>query len=169
MRSRFLALLLAWMLLWPVLAGAVDLSPGQGLADLQERMRYAAVAPGAGDTLAVMVERFRAGDFGPDLSVTTLATNFAPEVWGAVTLTNATLDDGRPPDAYVLTVDLALVSELEVWLIRQDGLTEGLLDYSLFEPFAPAQHSVTRLRAPEFRLAPGETVTLMAQIGRAHV
>lgn len=140
------------------LAGTVELSPGHGIPDLKEHLTYLS-DPSA--SLADMLKRYRAGEFRPDLEAFLLDTNYAPEAWAAVDIVNATLDDGRPPDPFVLTIDLPLVSELDAYLIRDSGLTEKLVDYSIFEPFSPEDHSAARLRSQVFKIAPQEKVTLL--------
>ncbi len=112
-------------------------------------------------SLADILNRFRSGKFSPTLKASLLETNYAPEAWAAVEIVNATLNDGRAPDPFVLTIDLPLVSELDAYVIRESGFTESLISYSIFEPFAPEDHSVTRLRTPVFDIAPQERVTLL--------
>ncbi|WP_417670957.1 ATP-binding protein [Roseibium sp.] len=107
------------------------------------------------------MNRFQAGQFQKQLDASALDTNYAPEAWAAVRIFNATLDDGRAPDPFVLIVDLPLVSEIEAYVIRDSGFTENLLNYSIFEPFVPEDHSVTRLRTPVFEIAPQEEITLL--------
>lgn len=139
-------------------ADTVNLQPGHGIADLKPHLTYTS-DPKA--SLGDILKRFREGQFGPDMDASMLATNYAPEAWAAVEIYNATLDDGRDPDPFVLTIDLPLVSEVNAYVVRESGLTENLLDYSIFEPFVPEAHSVTRLRTPVFTIAPQERVTLL--------
>lgn len=152
----FLALLLA-----PWHAAAVELRPGQGVPDLAAHLRYAS-DPGA--DLATMLNRFRTGQFGPDLDIHMLDSNYAPEAWAATELINASIADGRAPDPFAITLDIPVVSEVDLYLIREDGLTENLLTYSIFSAFDPAQHAATRLRTPIFEIAPQERVILLAHI-----
>ncbi|MHA7777361.1 ATP-binding protein [Roseibium sp. M-1] len=142
----------------PARAEAVRLQPGQGVAELKAHLVYES-DPKA--SLAEILSRFREGRFSPSLSASMLATNYAPEAWAAVEIVNATFDDGRAPDPFVLTIDLPLVSELDAYVIRESGFTENLINYSIFEPFAPEDHSVTRLRTPVFQIAPQESITLL--------
>ncbi|WP_346911698.1 ATP-binding protein [uncultured Roseibium sp.] len=139
-------------------ADTVNLQPGHGIADLKPHLTYTS-DPKA--SLAEILKQFREGQFGSDMDASMLATNYAPEAWAAVEIYNATLDDGRDPDPFVLTIDLPLVSEVDAYVVRESGLTENLLDYSIFEPFVPEAHSVTRLRTPVFTIAPQERVTLL--------
>ncbi len=139
-------------------AETVRLEPGQGIGDLKPHLVYES-DPSA--SLADILNRFRSGKFSPTLKASLLETNYAPEAWAAVEIVNATLNDGRAPDPFVLTIDLPLVSELDAYVIRESGFTESLISYSIFEPFAPEDHSVTRLRTPVFDIAPQERVTLL--------
>lgn len=139
-------------------AETVRLEPGQGIGDLKPHLVYES-DPTA--SLADILNRFRSGKFSPTLKASLLETNYAPEAWAAVEIVNATLNDGRAPDPFVLTIDLPLVSELDAYVIRESGFTESLISYSIFEPFAPEDHSVTRLRTPVFDIAPQERVTLL--------
>lgn len=137
---------------------AAELQPGKGIADLGQHLTFHS-DPKA--RLATVLKRFQNGAFKPDLSASMLDSNYAPEAWGGVQIINATVDDGRAPDPFALTIALALSSEVDVYLIREGGLTENLLNYSAFKPFAPEEHSVTRLRTPVFRIAPQESVILL--------
>ncbi len=139
-------------------AATVELQPGQGISSLKPHLSYYS-DPAA--SLGEILSRFRAGGFGPDLDASMLDWNYAPEAWAAVEIDNATLDDGRGADPFVLTVDLPLVSELDAYVIRASGFTENLINYSIFEPFVPEDHSVTRLRTPVFGIAPQEKVILL--------
>ncbi len=154
-----------WALLFFILlvtgiarAETVRLEPGQGIGDLKPHLVYES-DPSA--SLADILNRFRSGKFSPTLKASLLETNYAPEAWAAVEIVNATLNDGRAPDPFVLTIDLPLVSELDAYVIRESGFTESLISYSIFDPFAPEDHSVTRLRTPVFDIAPQERVTLL--------
>lgn len=139
-------------------AETVFLAPGQGVADLKSQLTYHSdPSKSLGDVLKL----YRAGAFGPDLQTTMLEWNYAPEAWAGTEIFNDTIDDGRGADPFVLVVDLPLVSEVDVYLIRESGFTEALIDYSIFEPFRADDHSVTRLRTPVFEIAPQEQVTLL--------
>ncbi|MEM9631138.1 MAG: ATP-binding protein [Pseudomonadota bacterium] len=139
-------------------AETVNLQPGRGVSDLRSQMTYFS-DPTA--SLGDILKHYRAGDFGPDLSASMLDWNYAPEAWAAVEVYNATLDDGRGSDPFVLTIDLPLVSAVDAYVIRESGFTENLIGYSIFEPFVPEDHSVTRLRTPVFDIAPQEKVIVL--------
>ena len=139
-------------------AETVRLEPGQGIGDLKPHLVYES-DPSA--SLAEILQRFRSGAFAPTLKASLLETNYAPEAWAAVEIFNATLNDGRAPDPFVLTVELPLISELDAYVVRESGFTENLINYSIFEPFAPEDHSVTRLRTPVFQISPQERITLL--------
>jgi signal transduction histidine kinase len=141
-------------------AETANLQPGRGIADLKHHLSYYS-DPAA--SLGEILRQYRGGAFGSDLEASLLATNYAPEAWAAVEIFNATLDDGRRPDPFVLTVDVPLASALDAYVIRESGFTENLLNYSVVEPFVPEDHSVARLRTPVFEIAPQERVTLLVK------
>ncbi|HAT85395.1 MAG TPA: hypothetical protein DCS30_05230, partial [Rhizobiales bacterium] len=66
----------------------------------------------------------------------------------------------RAPDPFVVTLALALPTAVDIYVIRESGFTESLLNYTARQSFVPEDHSVTRLRTPQFEIAPGETVIL---------
>lgn len=139
-------------------AETVFLEPGRGVADLKASLTYHS---DPSKSLGDIVKHYREGQFSPDLDTTMLEWNYAPEAWAAVEILNATLDDGRGSDPFVLVIDLPLVSEVDAYLIRESGFTEGLINYSIFEPFVAEDHSVTRLRTPVFDIEPQEEVLLL--------
>ncbi|MBO6893747.1 MAG: HAMP domain-containing histidine kinase [Roseibium sp.] len=153
-----LFLLISFLTLGSALAEAVRLQPGRGVAELKPFLAYHS-DPTA--SLGQVLRLYRADGFQPVLDTSMMDWNYAPEAWAAVEIFNDTLDDGRGADPFVLTVDLPLVSEVDAYVIRESGFTENLISYSLFEPFVPEDHSVTRLRTPVFEIAPQETVTVL--------
>lgn len=153
-----LFLLISFLTLGSALAEAVRLQPGRGVAELKPFLTYHS-DPSA--SLGQVLRLYRSGGFQPVLDTSMMDWNYAPEAWAAVEIFNDTLDDGRGVDPFVLTVDLPLVSEVDAYVIRESGFTENLISYSLFEPFVPEDHSVTRLRTPVFEIAPQETVTVL--------
>jgi two-component system, sensor histidine kinase LadS len=159
-RTLRVAIFLIFSLFVHVFASAepVNLQPGRGNADLKTHLAYLS-DPTA--SLGEIVKHFRAGNFVPSLDTSMMDWNYAPEAWAAVEIYNATLDDGRGSDPFVLIVDLPLVSELDAYVIRESGFTENLINYSIFEPFVPEDHSVTRLRTPVFEISPQEKITLL--------
>lgn len=138
-------------------AGTANLQPGRGIADLKPHLSFFS-DPAA--SLGEILRQYRGGAFGSDLNV----SGEAPEAWAAVEIFNATLDDGRAPDPFVLTVDFPLVSALDAYVIRENGFTENLLNYALAEPFVQEDHSVARHRTPVFEIAPQERVTLLVKL-----
>ncbi|QDC10664.1 hypothetical protein FHY55_16120 [Oceanicola sp. D3] len=158
-----LFVLLACILLGGAMARAegVVLAPGVQSAEVTPALRYwASLETEVSEALA----QWEAGAFGIERVTTSYGPGYSPETWAGVTITNAAPLDGRPPDSFILTFDAPVVSGVRLFLIREDGLTENLMDYSIFAPFDPLDHAVTRLRAPAFALAPGETVTLLAHV-----
>ncbi len=137
---------------------AVDLEPGKGIADLGPSLSFYS-DPQA--SLETILQRYRNGEFSDVIDASMLDSNYAPESWAATRIFNATIDDGRDADPFVLTLSLAVASSVDIYLVREDVLTESLLTYSAFDPFVPEDHSVTRLRTPRFTIAPQETVTLL--------
>ncbi len=142
-------------------AMAVDLQPGRGIADLERHLSFHG-DPSA--RLGTMLRRFRDGAFETEMKASPRYPNSAPIVWAAVEIVNATLDDGRAPDPFVVTLALALPTAVDIYVIRESGFTESLLNYTARQSFVPEDHSVTRLRTPQFEIAPGETVILMAKL-----
>ncbi|WP_305989724.1 HAMP domain-containing sensor histidine kinase [Roseibium sp. MMSF_3544] len=145
-----------------VLAGSraetVFLEPGRGVPDMKASLTYYS---DPSKSLGDILKFFRAGEFGDDLDTTMLEWNYAPEAWAGVEIFNDTIDDGRGADPFVLVIDLPLVSEVDAYLIRESGFTEGLINYSIFDPFVAEHHSVTRLRTPVFEIQPQESVVLL--------
>lgn len=139
-------------------AETVYLEPGRGISDLKDQLTYFSDPT---KSLGDILKLYRAGEFARDLDTTMLEWNYAPEAWAGVEIFNDTLDDGRGTDPFVLVVDLPLVSEVDAYIIRESGFTEGLINYSIFEPFVSEDHSVTRLRTPVFEIAPQESVILL--------
>ncbi len=156
--NLLVVLFLGVLLSGAALAETVNLQPGRGAADLKKSLTYLS-DPSA--SLGEILKRFRDGQFERSLNASALETNYAAEAWAGVRIFNATLDDGRAPDPFVLTIDLPLVSEVDAYVIRNSGFTENLINYSIFEPFVPEDHSVTRLRTPVFEIAPQEEIILL--------
>lgn len=140
------------------MAGAVELQPSKGITDLGPHLKFHS-APAA--NLGTILQRFKNGEFSDDLETSLLNNNYAREAWAAAEIVNATIDDGRVPDPYVMTLSLALASAVDVYVIRESGFTESLLNYNAFVPFVPEDHVVTRLRTPEFAIAPQEKIILL--------
>ncbi|MFZ7092300.1 ATP-binding protein [Primorskyibacter sp. 2E233] len=142
-------------------AQLVELDPGHQVADLVPDLRY---WPSLDPEVSNAITAYREGQFEREMKTVAYSAGYSPETWAAVEIVNRTAADGRPPDRFAVTIDAPLVSGLRIFLVRADGLTENLTDYSIFAPFDPLDHAVTRLRTPEFDLAPGEQVTLLAHV-----
>lgn len=169
MTVRFHSILtrFAWsLILWAGLCGGamaqlVEIDPAREVTPLGRDLRYwGSIDPDPGAALRA----FRAGEFQSEMVTARYGVHYAPETWAATELRNTALPDGRAGDAFVLTMDAPAVSGVRLFLVRDSGLTETLLDYSVFEPFDHAEHAVTRLRTSELLLAPGEQVTLLAHV-----
>lgn len=156
--KAFLFFLLGCFALSETSLAAVEILPGKGIANLQNHLTYYSEPQ---ERLSGVLQKYRDGRFEADLKTSLLDTNYAPEAWGAVQVVNATLDDGRASDPFVVTLSIALASAVDIFVIRNNGFTEGLLNYYAFDPFVPEDHSVTRLRTPVFEIAPQETVTIL--------
>ncbi len=151
----------------PSAAQLVQITPDQQRVPLDAELRFwASLGPVPGPALAA----FQTGQFGRNKQVISHGLNHAPEMWFATELRNDSFDDGRAGDPFVLVFDAPAVVGYRLFLVREDGLTENLVDFSSYDPFDPAIHTVNRLRSPDFVLAPGEQVTLLAhlQLGLAH-
>lgn len=142
-------------------AEVVALSPGQQVADMVPGLIY---WPSIDPDVSAALTALRDGDFTPEMRTASFSAAYSPETWAATQIVNLAPADGRPADRFILTMDAPLVSGVRLYLVRDSGLTENLTDYSIFAPFNPLDHVVTRLRTPEFQLAPGEAVTLLAYV-----
>lgn len=159
--KAFLFFLMGCFAICETSLAAVEILPGKGIANLQNHLTYYSEPR---ERLSGVLRKYRDGRFEADLKASLLDTNYAPEAWGAVEVVNATLDDGRAPDPFVVTLSIALASAVDIFVIRDNGFTESLLNYYAFDPFdpfVPEDHSVTRLRTPVFEIAPLETVTIL--------
>jgi signal transduction histidine kinase len=159
---RLLAgLVLAGLSITLTRAETVELQPGHGIEALAPYLRY---LPAYNTSLETVLKRFRAGELSRNFATLSYGPNYAPETWAAVDVVNASLDDGRGPDSFAAVLDMPLVSGAQIYLVRQNGLTENLLDYSIFDNFDPAEHAVTRLRTSIFTIAAQEKVTLVVHL-----
>ncbi|MGX9356536.1 ATP-binding protein [Roseobacteraceae bacterium S113] len=104
------------------------------------------------------------GDFAPELRTIAYSAGYSPETWAATRLVNMAPGDGRQEDRFLITFDAPLASGVRLFLVRENGLTENLLNYSIFEPFDARQHAITRLQTSEFTLAPLEEVLVFAHV-----
>lgn len=142
-------------------AEVVALSPGQQVADMVPGLVY---WPSIDPDVSAALTALRDGDFTPEMRTASYSAAYSPETWAATQIVNLAPADGRPADRFILTMDAPLVSGVRLYLVRESGLTENLMDYSIFDPFDPLDHVVTRLRTPEFQLAPGEAATLLVHV-----
>ena len=143
------------------MAQLVEITPDQPKVRLESELRYwASLGPVPGPAIAA----YRAGEFSDQQDTATHGFGHAPEMWFAVEIKNDSFDDQREGDPFVIVYDAMLAVGYRLFLVREDGLTENLVDYSSYRPFNPQDHAVNRLRSPEFRLAPGEQVTVLAHL-----
>lgn len=159
--SLLLLLVLVTSCWLTVTAMAVELKPGKGIPDLQAHLSFHG-DPSA--RLGTVLQRFREGKFEAEMNASAQHSNSPPVVWAAAEIINATLDDGRAPDPYVVTLALALPTAVDIYVIREGGFTESLLNYASRHSFVSEDHSVTRLRTRQFEIAPGERVILMTKL-----
>ncbi len=142
-------------------AQLAEIDPAQDVTPLfDELMFLGSIDPDPGAALRA----FRNGDFQHQMVTARYGMHYAPETWAAAELRNTAPSDGRAGDGFVLTMDAPAVSGVRLYLVRETGLTETLLDYSVFEPFETSEHAVAQLRSPEFLLAPTEQVTILAHV-----
>lgn len=159
--SLFLSLLGVFLFASSGYAQHVDITPDQSQIELDADIQYwASLGPYPGPAYIA----FQNGEFGAEQSLISHGMNHAPETWFGATLHNKSFDDGREGDEFVLILDAPNSVGYRLFLIREDGLTETLVDYSVFQPFDATQHSVNRLKSPEFTIAPDETVTILAHL-----
>ena len=142
-------------------AQAVEIRPDQPKLRLDSELRY---WPGLRPNPGPAIKAYREGLFSTEPSTVSHGFGHAREMWFAVEVKNDSFDDGRAGDPFVLVYDAPVVVGYRLFLVRQDGLTENLVDYSVYRPFAPTDYAVNRLRSPEFQLAPGEQVTVLAHL-----
>jgi len=141
--------------------GAVEISPSSSSFQLDEHLVFLL---DQGGTLAEKYALFKNGEFSESLSETFEGAEPYQFLWAALEINNASPNDGRVGDPWIVTSEVYGIVALDAHLARKNGLTEALLNYSAREPFAPEQFSGTRLRTSEFNLAPGETATLMLKM-----
>lgn len=153
MRPHFISFLFAGLCL------LLGLSGPAGAQDSRELTQFLSFAPAAGQTPAEMQALFDEGGFSPTLELKTLSTNYAPEAWAAARVFGAS-NQGEQ----VIAVDLPLVSEVDLYLMRNGQDPVPILSYSLFRPFDGARHAATRLRSEPFRLDPEETALVLAHV-----
>jgi signal transduction histidine kinase len=139
-------------------AAALDLEPGKQHTGLVGALMF---LKDDGETLKEAIAAYRQGRFSADRAVFSGARNSFDPVWMAVELTNKSIDDGRPPDRWILISGTPLMSSLTVSLVRGGGLTEVLLDYTVGLPFDSAVESLNGLKSDPIALAPGETALLI--------
>lgn len=166
--SLIIALLVSCALTGTALAQLVDITPSQSKVGLDAELRYwASLGPVPGPA----IKAYRAGEFSREKETATHGFGHAPEMWFALELRNDSFDDGRVGDPFVIVYDAPAIVGYRLFLVREDGLTENLVDFSVYERFNPADHVVNRLRSPEVLIAPGEQVTIMAhlQLGLAPI
>lgn len=142
-------------------AQLVEVTPDRARVKLDAELRYwASLGPVPGPA----IRAYRAGQFSREMRTATHGFGHAPETWFAVELVNDSFDDGRRGDPFVIVYDAPGIVGYRLFLVREDGLTENLVDFSIYERFNPADHAVNRLRSPEFLIAPGEQVTILAHL-----
>lgn len=142
-------------------AAQIDISPDQPKRQLDAAMEF---WPSLGPVPGPAYAAYKAGKFSPRRETARHGFGHAPEMWFALELTNRSFDDGREGDPFVFVFDAPSIVGYRLFLVRADGLTENLVDYSLFRAFDARQHAVNRLQSPEVMLAPGETVTVLAHL-----
>jgi len=141
--------------------GAVAISPSSSSIKIDGHLVFLL---DQGGSLAEQYALFKDGGFSESLSETFEGAEPYQFLWAAIDITNASPNDGRVGDPWIVTSQVYGIVALDAFLARKNGLTEALLNYSAREAFAPEQFSGTRLRTSEFTLAPGETVTLMLKM-----
>jgi signal transduction histidine kinase len=143
------------------MAQPVEIRADQPSVRLDDGLLYwASLGPVPGPA----IDAYRSGKFQPEKTTATHGFGHAPEMWFAVEIRNDSFDDGRAGDPFVVVYDALIVMGYRLFLVREDGLTENLVDYTAFQPFDPEDWAVNRLRSPAFTLAPGETATLLAHL-----
>jgi len=140
---------------------ALEISPSEPSADISAHLVFSL---DEGQSLGQQYARFKEGGFSDDLERAFEGAEPYQFLWAALDVTNATPDDGRVGDPWILTSQVYGIVGLEVFVAREIGLTETLLAYNARRSFSAEQFSGTRLRSSEFIIAPRETVTLMLKM-----
>lgn len=141
-------------------AAALNLIPDEARPDIAGELQFLA----DGDlSLTAVIAAFRRGEFSSDPAVfQAVETGFEP-VWIALELVNDSTDDGRAPDEWILTSDKSLLAGLDAYLIRENGLTENVLDFDNSQAFDPEISTVTGLRSNALALRGGERALLIVR------
>ncbi len=139
----------------------ITLTAGQTKVALDARLQFHLEG---GEPLAEKIRLFLDGAFDPSLAEA--ARDGAPyqPVWGAVTLINGTPDDGREGDPWHVASEIFGLVALDLFVIRDSGLTETILSYDARAPFDQSEYNGVRLRSSAFLLAPEESALLMAKM-----
>lgn len=137
---------------------AIDLEPGKPFGDIGPSLHF---LDDRGQTLKDVIGAFENGHFEQDITQFQRAANSYDPVWIAVPVSNRSIDDGRGSDSWILTSATPMVSAMEVYLIRETGLTEGLLDHVFDRPFDARQYALTSLITDPLKLLPNETALLL--------
>lgn len=149
-------------------AQVVDIQSDQQSVVLDTELLY---WPSVGRVPGPAFEAYRSGEFSTEKDTASLGFGHPDEIWVALDIRNDSFDDGRQGDAFVVTYDGLFVMGYRLFLVREDDLTENLLDYSAYQHFDRADWAVNRLKTPEFIVSPSETVTLLAHLqlgGKGH-
>lgn len=141
--------------------GPLNLITGQTSAQLGDRMQFRLEG---GEPLAEKIRLFQAGEFHPSLSKAAKDGVPYQPVWGAARLTNDTPDDGREGDPWHVASEIFGLVALDLYVVRESGLTETILGYDARTPFDQSEFNGARLRSSAFLLAPEETALLMAKM-----
>jgi len=163
--KRWLArLVLFWVTAMPSAIagdGPVTLDAGHSLSGIEQSMRF---VPDTGQSLATVVDAYRQGTLSPEFSNADDATAPYQALWAVTELHNLSFDDGRAGDSWIAVSNTYGTLKMQIYLVRQSGLTEVLLSYDYQAPFASDQFSVTRLRSQAIVLAPGERAMLLLRL-----
>ena len=139
----------------------IELDPAYSSPDIAPAMRFARdVGQPIADIVTAYMDGALSGDFE---AVTAPAAPYQP-IWALTELLNIAPDEGRPPDAWILASDTHGLVALDVFLVRDGGITEQLLAHDIRDPFDPADFSATRLRSAPLELGAGERALLMVRM-----
>lgn len=139
----------------------IELDPAYSSPDIAPAMRFARdVGQPISDIVTAYMDGALSGDFE---AVVAPAAPYQP-IWALSELLNIAPDDGRPSDAWILASDTHGLVALDVFLVRNGGVTEQLLAHDIREPFDPSDFSATRLSSAPLELAAGEQALLMVRM-----
>lgn len=143
-------------------ADPVPLNPGQSLHNIDDFMVY---AKGKKRDRNAAVQAYRGGSFAATFDDIAADLEMPDSYWAVVPLIHTDTDADGGPSTWVITSGLEAAWQLDIYLVRQDGTYQILLEHTGFEGTYNAQNHVgLRLKSTGFALSPGEQVLLLVKV-----